>query len=110
MGKNRIAAVLLGSLLAVPCAAQAQDPAGRILWVFGQVERVAPDGATKTLAKGDPVFQGDVLRSAPNSHAQLVMSDEALVAVRPESSLRLDTYSYQGREDGTERAVIELLK
>src|SRR5688572_26539174 len=94
----------------VPGLAQAQAPAGHILWVFGQVERIGGDGAAKPLAKGDPVFEGDLIRSAAGSHAQLVMSDEALVALRAESSLKLTKYRYQGREDGTERAIIELLK
>ena len=110
MSNIRLTAVLIIGMLAVPFAAQAQQPAGRILWMFGQVERVGSDGVAKELAKGDAVFQGDVIRSAPGSHAQLVMSDEALIAVRPESSLRLHTYRYQGREDGTERALVELLK
>ena len=110
MSNIRLTAVLILAMLAVPFAAQAQEPAGRILWMFGQVERVGPDGVAKALAKGDPVFQGDVIRSAPGSHAQLVMSDEALIAVRPDSSLRLEAYTYQGREDGTERALVELLK
>jgi hypothetical protein len=94
----------------VPDRAQAPEPAGHVLWVFGQVERIGGAGAAKPLAKGDPVFEGDVIRSAAGSHAQLVMSDEALVAVRAESSLKLTKYRYQGREDGTERAIIELLK
>ena len=38
------------------------------------------------------------------------MSDDALVAVRAESSVKLTKYSYHGVEDGTERAVIDLLK
>jgi hypothetical protein len=38
------------------------------------------------------------------------MRDEALLAVRPQSTLKLAIYSYQGVEDGTERAMIELVK
>lgn len=97
-------------LLAIPRLAAAQEPAGHILWLFGQVERVGANGAAQPLAKGDAVFEGDLIRSAAGSHAQLVMSDEALVAVRAESSVKLTKYSYQGHEDGTERAIIELLK
>lgn len=101
------AALCTGSLSSSPLA---QEPVGRVLWVMGQVERVSPQGAAAPLAKGEGVFEGDVIRAAAGSHAQLVMGDEALLAVRPESSVRLETYAYQGREDGTERAVIELIK
>ena len=111
MSKLRFAVAVMGAcLLAIPRLAAAQEPAGHILWLFGQVERVGADGAAQPLAKGDAVFEGDLIRSAVGSHAQLVMSDEALVAVRAESSVKLTKYSYQGREDGTERAIIELLK
>jgi hypothetical protein len=115
MSKLRFAAVLAACLLAAPGLAQSQQPAGHALaghalWVFGQVERVGADGVAKPLAKGDAVFEGDVIRSAAGSHAQFVMTDEALVAVRAETSVKFTKYMYAGREDGTERAVIELLK
>ena len=110
MSIARIATLLAASMAAVPNAAHAQEPAGRILWTLGQVERINRDGTSVALAKGDAVFEGDLIRSASGSQAQLLMRDEALVAVRPDSELRLATYLYAGREDGTERAVVELLK
>jgi hypothetical protein len=111
MSRQRIAAaVVAGCLMVIPRLGWSQEAAGHILWAFGQVERVGADGVAKPLAKGDAVFEGDVIRSAAGSHAQLVMSDEALVAVRAESSVKLTKYSYQGAEDGTERAIIDLLK
>jgi len=110
MWKFCFAAIVAACLAAVPGVAWSQQPAGHALWVFGQVERVGADGAAKPLAKGDAVFEGDVIRSGAGSHAQFIMSDEALLAVRAESSLKLSKYTYGGREDGTERAIIELLK
>jgi hypothetical protein len=91
-------------------APKAQAVAGHAMWVVGEVERVGADGRSKRLAKGDAVYEGDVIRSASGSHAQLVMSDEALLAVRAETSVKLAKYSYHGVEDGSERAVIELLR
>jgi len=111
MSKQRIATALIAAcLLATPRLGWSEEPAGHILWAFGQVERVGADGVARPLAKGDAVFEGDLIRSAAGSHAQLVMSDEALVAVRAESSVKLTKYSYHGVEDGTERAIIDLLK
>jgi hypothetical protein len=111
MSRHRIAtAVVAGCLLVMPRLGWSQEAAGHILWAFGQVERVGGDGVAKPLAKGDAVFEGDVIRSAAGSQAQLVMSDEALIAVRAESSVKLTKYSYRGAEDGTERAIIDLLK
>ena len=88
----------------------AQEPVGQVLWSMGQVERVDAAGKAKVLAKGDDVYEGDTIRSARGAHAQLRMRDEALLAVRPDSRMRLETYTYNGAEDGTERAVVELIK
>jgi hypothetical protein len=110
MSKLKLAALFAASVCTAPVAAQTLEPAGQVLWSFGVVERIGADGAAKPLAKGDPVFEGDVIRSASGSHAQLVMSDEALIAVRADSSVKLTQYRYPGREDGSERALIELLK
>jgi FecR protein len=110
--KLGFAAVLAACLFAAPgfALAQAREPAGHVLWAFGQIERIGADGAAKTLTKGDPVFEGDVIRSGPGSSAQLIMTDDALLALRAESSFKLTKYRYRGREDGAERAMFELLK
>lgn len=104
------AALLTGAAMLGSSPAYAQEAAGHVLWMSGQVERLTPDGIGRPLAKGDAVLQGDVLRTGPNSHAQLLMTDQGLIAVRPDSSMRVTAYAYQGREDGTERAVFELLR
>jgi hypothetical protein len=109
MSELKTAALVVLSICAAPALAQ-QEPAGRILWAYGEVERLAPDGVATALAKGDPVFEGDVIRSGAGSHAHLLMKDEALMAVRAGSSVRLAQYRYAGREDGSEHAVIELIK
>jgi hypothetical protein len=106
----QFAAVVTIFLSAGPSFAQSREPAGHILWAFGQVERIGSDGAAMPLAKGHPVFEGDVIRTAPGSSAQLIMSDEALIALRAESSVKLDKYRYRGAEDGTEAALLQLLK
>lgn len=110
MSKLRFAALLAASLCAAPGLAQSQDPAGHVLWLFGQVERVSVDGAVRTLAKDDAVYEGDVIRSAPGSSAQLIMRDEALIALRAESSVKLSKYRYGGHVDGAERAIVELIR
>jgi hypothetical protein len=110
MSKLRWAAVLAIFLFAVPAVALSDEPAGHILWLTGQVERVGADGSVLRLAKDDAVYEGDLIRSAPGSSAQLIMRDEALIALRAESSVKLSKYRYGGHEDGAERAIVELIK
>jgi len=110
MSKNRSFVALMVCAGMLSAGVQAQESAGQALWVFGKVERVGTDGVAMPLSKGSALYEGDEIRAGADAHAQLVMSDEALLAVRPNSSLRLDTYRYAGREDGSERAMIELVK
>jgi hypothetical protein len=109
MGARMLSAGWCVAAMLVCAGAPAQEVAGKALWVTGKVERVAPDGTVRALLQGDAVRRHDVVRTAAGSHAQLVMTDEALIAVRPESSLRIDEYRYAGAQHGG-RAVFELMK
>jgi hypothetical protein len=102
------ACAVAGALVTVP--GLADEPAGTVIFAVGKVEQRSPDGATRALAKGDAVQEGDTILTGPGSHAQLVMSDKARIAVRPDSELRLAVYRYRGAEDGSEQATLELMK
>lgn len=110
MGKIRFYVAVIGLVAMLPAAHAQQVVAGQVLWLFGDVSRVNAEGVAKPLAKGDALLEGDVVRTGANSHVQLLMSDQALLAVRPESTLRLTGYLFTGREDGGERAWLELFK
>jgi hypothetical protein len=104
----RCTAALAFALL--PIGAQAQQVAGQVLWLSGVVESVDLKGVSRPLAKGDILHEGDTVRTGADAYAQLIMKDEALLAVRPETTLRLQDYRYTGREDGSERAVYDLIR
>jgi len=110
MSSNRIYALLAAIAVLLPASALAQQAAGHVLWVSGQLASVGPDGVAKPLAKGDGVREGDTVRTGANSHAHLLMNDQGLIALRPESSLRVASYAYEGRKDGSEHARLELIK
>ncbi len=102
------AAALTFALL--PLGAQAQGAAGKVIWLSGQVMSINPDKVVRPLARGDVVHPGETITTGPDSHAQILMTDQGLLAVRPESSLRLTAYTYQGLNDGSERMVVDLIK
>jgi hypothetical protein len=91
-------------------SARAGEEAGQVLWVSGAVQIVRVDGAVKTAAKGAVLRPGETIRTGKDAHAQLLMSDRGLIAVRPESSLRVAAYRYDGRHDGTESALLQLVQ
>ncbi|GAB4448044.1 MAG: hypothetical protein OHK0026_14270 [Rhodocyclaceae bacterium] len=90
--------------------ASAAGAAGRFQFVSGEVRVSAPDGTTRHARKGEEVREGELLMTGKASSAQLVMDDGALIALRPHSSLRIDRYRYSGRQDGSEKSVLSLLK
>jgi len=75
----------------VPGLAVAAD-AGSVLFTKGDVtaERTPP----VALAKSDAVLDDDTISTGEASRAQLLMIDGARVAIRPNSQLRIDEYSY----------------
>src|SRR5713226_2478643 len=98
--------ILLG-LLSAPGLALAQ--AGRFLLAAGDVV-VARGPAEIRAATGTLVQAGDTIRVGPASNAQIRLTDESIVGLRPGTIFRLDEFAYSGQGDGNERSLFTLLK
>src|SRR5882762_4497602 len=96
--------ILLG-LLSAPGLASAQ--AGRFLLAVGDVV-VARGPAEIRAATGTPVQSGDTIRVGPASNAQIRMTDESIVGLRPGTVFRIDAYEYSGQAEP--RSIFSLLK
>jgi hypothetical protein len=68
--------------------------AGKVMFSHGKVIALHK-GGSRTLSKGDPICVGDTIQSAKAASAQLVMVDNEMIAVRPETKIRIDSYSYR---------------
>ncbi len=70
---------------------------------FSQGSVVAQrDGKTRLLAKGDAVCVGETLTTGTSGQVQIRMKDDAMVAVRPQTSLKIEKYVYVGNsQDGS---------
>ncbi len=102
--------LLLGSLP----AAMAQD-AGSVVFAKGEVsaERQPPEA----LVKGDAIRTNDTVVTGDASRAQLLMLDGAKVAIRPNSRLRIEEFSYTPPAapgatitSSTDKSVMNLVK
>ena len=98
------------ALLALLGAGSALAEAGRFQFVHGNVSVMHPNGSQTTARKGDSVEEGDTIATGALAQAQLVMKDEGLIALRPDSRLRIDVYRVTGKVDGSEQGVFGLLK
>ncbi|MEL0083684.1 MAG: hypothetical protein VW985_11700, partial [Gammaproteobacteria bacterium] len=86
------------------------DRIGRITALRGQLTATGEDGATRTLRRRSYVRQGDTLNTGVRGGAQVKFNDGAQIALRRDSSVRIDEYNWQGTEDGSEKAAISLVK
>ncbi len=84
--------------------------AGRFQFVAGDVRIVSVDGRERPAIKGGEVNEKESILSGKTGSAQLRMIDDGIVAVRPETALRIDEYKFADKEDGTERGFFSLLK
>jgi hypothetical protein len=84
--------------------------AGRFQFVAGDVRIVSVDGKERQAIKGGEINEKESILSGKTGSAQLRMIDDGIVAVRPETALRIDEYKFADKEDGTERGFFSLLK
>ena len=82
------------TLAMLPIAKAVAQTAGRVVMAVGDVTVQRTNDRVK-LAQGGEVRVGDRVITGPQSHAQLRFSDEALVALRPDSEFQIDGYSFQ---------------
>jgi hypothetical protein len=92
-------------------SAWARAEVGRVQFVHGDVQITNADGARRAMLQREAVYEGDTLISSKSGYAQLRMIDDAVIALRPDTVLRVDTYSYHpDQHDGSERGFFFLLK
>ncbi len=100
---------LFAHLLVFATAPSLAAEAGRVLLASGNV--IAVRGKeTVRLLKDTLIQENDVLRTGPASHLHVRFADEAIVSMRENSELRIDEFRFTGKEDGSERMFMSLLK
>ena len=87
---NRVLAVLL---LSVPAAAQTPR-IGAAGAVSGRVSAAAPGAAERGLASGGDVFHNDAVQTDARGRLQVMLLDETVFTVGPDSKIVLDEFIY----------------
>lgn len=101
-------ALVLGALLPwllSPARAE-QPPAGTVTFAIGNAQLTGADGALRDVLVGTEVRAGDSLRTGADGWLHLRMADDAFVALRPGSTLRVTRYDYD--PDAPQASVIRL--
>lgn len=99
----------LAAAIAMALPASAFGAAARVDFAIGQVTAVGSDGQERKIRKGASIEAGETI-STKRGRAQLRFSDGAYVSLKPETDFRVDDYNFSGKEDGSERAFLSLLR
>lgn len=108
---SRLHHVVAALALVAGCGAALALPAGRVLIAVGDVSAVR-DGVSIRLAKDSPIESGDTVVTGATSNAQLRFTDGSIVALRPETQFRIESYNFRAADAGANenRGFFGLLK
>ncbi len=84
--------------------------AGKFQFVNGEVQVIDTAGKSRLAQKGGAIDEGETVSSSGNGFAQIKMEDGGFFAVRPDTQFKVDTFQFNGKEDGSEKGVFSLIK
>lgn len=83
---------------------------GDVQFVSGNVQGINAAGQAHVLQKGDAINENDTVATGKDASAQIKMRDGGLIAVRPDSKLKFDSFVFSGEQDGSEKSIFTLLR
>ena len=86
-------AFVLAALAPVSAFAQAAQ-AGSISLLNGQAQVTGLNTPAHALAKGDPVYGGDIVETRASSYTLIRFTDQGSVLLRPNSKFQVEKYQY----------------
>ena len=100
---------LLFALILVGTGALAA-PAGEVTHVSGALLLRKSDGSSKILAPKSQVETGDLLATATDTYARVKFTDGGEVTLRPNTQLRIESFSFEQNASDKDSAIFSLLK
>lgn len=85
-------------------------PVGQVLVAMGDISATDSLGNIRKLQRKSPIYEGDFVATSDDSKTQLRFSDGALLALRPNTQFKIETYRYEGKQDGQESGIFSLIK
>jgi len=86
-----------------------EEVIGHVVISVGKMQ-ASNRGTFRDLLRNSKVFKGDTITTAANSYTQVRMKDGALLSLRPNTKLVITDYNFNGKEDGSERSFMELVR
>lgn len=108
----RAGMAVLACVLHLPALAQTapatRNEAGIVDLVEGGVTVTGPDRRPKVIRKGDVLFEGDAIATAADGELHANLTDGGVIAVRPNTQLRITRYQANGEPNDT--SILNLVK
>ncbi len=114
--KNKYLRFFIAAMAGLIAAAAQAAPAGNIIFVTGDAQIIRagsplPSNAIGSEAtKNTVVNEGDTLVTGKAGAMHIRMNDEGFISIRPETRLMVQSFIWNGKEDGLERSVLSLLR
>jgi len=77
----------------------ATESIGRVVKLYGEIERVKFGGESKVLDKGDFLYVGDVIQSHKKSFAKILMKDDTVFQIGPKSKFIIEEFKMKTKAD-----------
>lgn len=84
--------------------------AGVITHLSGTMSVQRPDGSVRILSQKSEVQPGDVLTTQRDSYAQINFTDGSAATMRPETTMKLESYSFSQEKPQADTMFMRLLK
>ena len=86
------------------------ETAGRVNFVTGEAVAVKPDNTRRILTRGDLVNSGERLETGDKARIQIRFTDGSFIALQPNTTFSLDTYTYQKDKPEQSSLVFNFLR
>ncbi len=101
--------VLCFMVIAVISMANAAEPIGRVVKLRGSIEAVnKTSGDSAMLKDGDSIYEGDFLKSEKGSFAKILMKDDTIFQLGPNTEMIFEKFKFKTKEQRT--ATYNLVK
>jgi len=107
---SRVNYLVAALLLLVATVAQAAEVVGKVGYMSGMLMAKRADGTVKIMGTKAEVLTGDLLSTAKDSYAQILMNDGGKMTLRPNSNLKIEDYRFNKEEPKSDSAVFNLIK
>ncbi|MGD9787633.1 MAG: FecR domain-containing protein [Sulfuricellaceae bacterium] len=110
MRRKNFGWLALGLVLQLLFVSLAEAAAGRFQFVVGEVKVLDAAGKERPARKGGEVNEGESIFSGASGTAQILLADGGILAVRPDTRMKIDEYKFDGKDDGSERSFFSIVK